>query len=78
MLFDVTTVDPAVIPGAVQDAAAKCPGEGMELSHVIVHNFAGVDPQVYIYVYRSVPDRTGTGGYVTYALDGTFVEDSCE
>jgi hypothetical protein len=33
---------------------------------------------VLIQVYASNPERSGTGGFVSFTLDGTLVESVCD
>jgi hypothetical protein len=77
-LFDLAEVDPAVVPAAAQQTLQSCPGDGIELSHVIIERELTFDDQqrVLISVFASNPVRGG-GGYVTFTLDGTLVENHC-
>jgi hypothetical protein len=78
VVFAVTDVDPAIIPGLVQDAVTKCDGDGFQTSLIVIHRFVPFDDRVTINVYRDNPDRTSTGGYVKYGLDGAFIENLCD
>jgi hypothetical protein len=77
MLFDLTEIDPAVLPGLGPQTLARCPGEGIELTHIIIDREFNDANDVRIRVYASHPERGG-GGYVSYALDGTEVANYCE
>jgi hypothetical protein len=77
-LFDLTEVDPAVIPGTLQQTLQSCPGDGLELSQMIVEREHALDEQgrVLMLVYASHPVRGG-GGYIAYTLDGTPLANHC-
>jgi molecular chaperone DnaK len=77
-LFDLPELDPAVIAAATQHMLANCPGDGLELTHVIIErDFMAVDQgRVLMLVYASNPARGG-GGYISYTLDGTMVRNLC-
>ena len=56
---------------------ANCPGDGLELTHVIIERLLTPDDQrVLILVYASNPVRGG-GGYISFTLDGTMVRNAC-
>jgi hypothetical protein len=75
--FDLTEVDPAVIPGVVAQTMQEC-GENLELTHVIIDRDLTFDDahRVLIRVYAS--NDYSDGGYMEYTLDGTFVDNLCE
>jgi actin-like ATPase involved in cell morphogenesis len=77
-LFDLASIDPAVIPGVVQKGLENCPGEGVQLDYVIIQRWTAFDDQVMFYVYASNPDRSNVGGYVKFTLDGSLVENFCD
>jgi hypothetical protein len=67
-----------VIPLVTQQALQGCPGEGLELTDVIVERDLVFDEQqrVLLSVFASHPGRGG-GGYITFTPDGTRVENHC-
>jgi molecular chaperone DnaK len=76
-LFDLPEVDPAVIAAASQQMLANCPGDGLELTHVIIERgFVSDDERVLMLIYASNPVRGG-GGYISFTLDGTMVRNVC-
>jgi len=76
-LFDLSEVDPGVIAAASQQMLANCPGDGIELTHVIIERgFVSDDQRVLMLVYASNPVRGG-GGYISFTLDGTMVRNMC-
>jgi len=77
-LFDLSEVDAAVIPGTLQQMLQSCPGDGLELSQMIVEREPALDEQgrVLMLVYASHPVRGG-GGYIAYTLDGTPIANHC-
>jgi len=76
-LFDPSVIDPAVIPVVAEHMLQTCPGDGLEVSHVIVQRSASHDPQnrPLLIVYAS--NVRGDGGYIAYTLDGTLVSNYC-
>jgi molecular chaperone DnaK len=81
-LFALSDIDPAVIPGLTQQAFSNCTSEGLELTHVLIERDTdgNFDDQrrPLIHVYMGHPVRSGPGGYVTYAPDGTQLADYCD
>jgi len=79
-LFDLSEVDPSVIPGLAQDTLSRCTGDGFEITHIIVQRDTTFDDQhrVLVSIYASNPERGGTGGYINYTLDGAFVVSHCD
>jgi actin-like ATPase involved in cell morphogenesis len=77
-LFSLSEIDPAVIAPTTQNMLQNCPGEGLELTHVIIERDLVFDEQgrVLMLVYASNPVRGG-GGYIAYTLDGTLVRNAC-
>jgi hypothetical protein len=77
-LFDLSEIDPAVIPVAAQQMLENCPGDGLELTHVIIERDLVFDDRhrVLMLIYASNPVRGG-GGYISFTLDGTLVENLC-
>lgn len=77
-LFDLSEVDPAVMAAASQQMLANCPGDDLELTHVIIERDLTFDDQhrVLMLVYASNPVRGG-GGYISFTLDGTMVRNVC-
>ena len=77
-LFDLSEVDATVIPGTLQQMLQSCPGDGLELSQMIVEREPALDEQgrVLMLVYASHPVRGG-GGYIAYTLDGTPIANHC-
>ena len=77
-LFDLSEVDPAVVAAAAQQMLANCPGDGLELTHVIIERDLLPDEQnrVLMLVYASNPVRGG-GGYISFSLDGAMVRNAC-
>lgn len=45
-------------------------GDGMEITHIVDKTFSS-DGNPTIRVYVSNPERTGSGGYVSFGLNGT-------
>ena len=78
VLFDLSEVDPAVVGAAAQQMLANCPGDGLELTHVIIERDLLPDEQnrVLMLVYASNPVRGG-GGYISFTLDGNMVRNVC-
>ena len=54
----------------------NCPGEGLELTHVIVESDLVEQQGAAILVYAEHPERGG-GGYISYTLDGTPIANHC-
>ena len=77
-LFDLSEIDPAVMAAATQQMLANCPGDGLELTHVIIERDLTFDDQqrVLMLIYASNPVRGG-GGYISFTLDGTMVRNVC-
>jgi actin-like ATPase involved in cell morphogenesis len=77
-LFDLSEVDAAVIPTAAQQMLESCPGDGFELTHVIIGREPALDElgRVLMLIYASHPVRGG-GGYIAYTLDGAPVANHC-
>jgi hypothetical protein len=77
-LFDLSEIDAAVMAAATQQMLANCPGDGLELTHVIIERDLVFDDQqrVLMLVYASNPVRGG-GGYISFTLDGTMVRNVC-
>ncbi|MGH9211065.1 MAG: Hsp70 family protein [Acidimicrobiales bacterium] len=75
--FDLSAVAPTAIPGLVQQA---CQGTNYVVSHVFISRLDGfeVQPEPFIRVYSGNPDRSGTGGYITFAPDGTVLANYCD
>jgi hypothetical protein len=76
-LFDPSVIDPAVIPVVTGHMLQTCPGDGLEVSHVMVERSITHDPQnrPLLIVYAS--NVRGDGGYIAYTLDGTLVSNYC-
>jgi hypothetical protein len=76
-VFDPSVIDPAVIPVVAEHMLETCPGDGLEVSHVIVQRSTSHDPQnrPLLIVYAS--NVRGDGGYIAYTLDGTLVSNYC-
>jgi len=76
-LFDLSEIDAAVMAAATQQMLANCPGDGLELTHVIIERgFVSDDERVLMLIYASNPVRGG-GGYISFTLDGTMVRNVC-
>ena len=72
-LFNLGEVDLHVLPTLTADAPARF-GLPVGVTHVIIDRFLPFDERVLIRVYASPTDGRSGGGYVQYALDGSFVK----
>lgn len=72
-LFDLDAIDLSVISRLTADAAARFELD-VAVTHIIIDRFLPFDERVLIRVYASPTDGRSGGGYVQYALDGTFVK----
>jgi hypothetical protein len=76
-LFTFSDIDPAVIPGLYSRA---CIDDGSVITHVIINRdlvFDDGQNRVKIYVYSGIEDRMNSGGYVSFATDGTEIDRYC-
>jgi actin-like ATPase involved in cell morphogenesis len=77
-LFPLSEIDSAVIPGIVERTLQEC-GEGLALSHVIIEratDFTEQPQPVQILVYAD--NDYGDGGYFSFTLDGTLIDNYCD
>jgi actin-like ATPase involved in cell morphogenesis len=77
--FTIAEIDPAVLPITTQNMLQNCPGDGLELTHVVIERAPSLDSQnrPLMLVYAENPDRGG-GGYIAYTLDGSVVANYCQ
>ena len=71
-----TSIDLAVIPSLVADAASHY-DVPVDVTHIIIDRFLPFDQRVLIRVYASPTDGRSGGGYVSYDTAGTFVKVCC-
>jgi actin-like ATPase involved in cell morphogenesis len=78
-VFDLSEIDPSIIPTISAQTLDSCPGTDLELTHVIIERDIVFDDagRVFLLVYASHPVRGG-GGYMKYLTDGTLFENYCE
>jgi hypothetical protein len=76
-LFDPSVIDPTVIPRVAEHMLQTCPGDGLDVTHVIVQRSTSHDPQnrPLLIVYAS--SARDDGGFIAYTLDGTLVSNYC-
>jgi hypothetical protein len=72
-LFALADLDLGVIPQLTADAPNRFDLD-VGVTHIIINRFLPFDERVLIRVYASPTDGRSGGGYVQYALDGTFVK----
>jgi hypothetical protein len=72
-LFPLATVDLTGLPALIADAEGRFDLD-VTATHVLIDRFLPFDDRVLIRVYASPEDGRSGGGYVQYALDGTFVK----
>jgi hypothetical protein len=77
--FGLDEIDPAVIPTVAGQTPDRCgPGLNLELSHIIISRNVDFDDQQRVMIRVYAGNERGEGGYVSYLLDGTFVEELCD
>ena len=72
-LFPLAEVDLSILPRVIDDAEGRFDLE-VAATHVLIDRFLPFDDRVLIRVYASPTDGRSGGGYVQYALDGSFVK----